>query len=596
MHVNRTGPYNAEIYLEKDPLPEGYIEPKNIGKYGYVDIPAEARMDQTVQQLNEKLSTYKPTKEQQLASQGIAHPTHWYDYLTTAPIVIPAVATAVTTAPEWGPAAVATVSNPAFLGELLKDTGTYIAADAISQGLTGKGMGSHINNAIGLEEDHPVGEFIGFGGTSALRRPIQKFGRKTYETIRGTLQPNYALSKAMDQALESSYISKEVGENGKIRLRLPSHTDKMPREIVLEPQGNNKFYVHVRTWNDIEGKVPANLTPREIGYLYEALYNELPEGAEILFPKSGPGNYATRGTVAGLQRLARDPRFAPGEKGELRYIDKDGNIKKFKGTSFFKRIDENPEYIERQLIPLAKQQGNWNGKTNNLNNIKVQYVDAAPWSGMFNGSTIFINSTSGDLDKTFIHEMRHAYDYSPRWQTVSSSGWFRKFLSSSPFSYRKQKAPIQLRKSQLNLLDRAYPTKFKNIFRGTEYRMSEKVATNAEFRKHLDDLYFQKFNKKPSVKELNRFIWSLSDRELAEELAKYGYRNSDYMHTYVWNMINDELKIPGNNFKTKLAPKFNLLVNKRILNKQKLSNIRYALTSVPSLILPVMSLNQNNEN
>jgi hypothetical protein len=79
-------------------------------------------------------------------------------------------------------------------------------------------------------------------------------------------------------------VSRVIGENGKIRLRLPSHTDAMPREIVLEPQGNNKFYAHVRTWNDVEGKVPANLTPREIGYLYEALYNELPEGAEILFP------------------------------------------------------------------------------------------------------------------------------------------------------------------------------------------------------------------------------------------------------------------------------------------------------------------------
>ena len=215
---------------------------------------------------------------------------------------------------------------------------------------------------------------------------------------------------------------------------------------------------------------------------------------------------------------------------------------------------------------------------------------------MFNGNTIFINSASGDLNQTFIHEMRHAYDFSPRWQTTSSSGWFKRFLSSSPFFYGKQKAPIQLRKSQLNLLNRAYPTRFKDIFKGPEYRMSEKVATNAEFRKYLDDLYFQKFNRRPSVKELNSFIWSLSDRELAEELARYGFKNSKYMHTYVWNMINDELKIPGNNFKMKIAPKFNLLVNKRILNKQKLSAIRYALTSVPSLMLPVTLLNQDNEN
>jgi hypothetical protein len=51
--------------------------------------------------------------------------------------------------------------------------------------------------------------------------------------------------------------------------------------------------------------------------------------------------------VAGLQRLARDPRFAPGEPGKLLYIDKDKKIKTFKGTSFFKRMDEQPEYVER---------------------------------------------------------------------------------------------------------------------------------------------------------------------------------------------------------------------------------------------------------
>jgi len=31
--------------LEKDPLPEDYTEPNNIGKYGYIDIPIETRMD-----------------------------------------------------------------------------------------------------------------------------------------------------------------------------------------------------------------------------------------------------------------------------------------------------------------------------------------------------------------------------------------------------------------------------------------------------------------------------------------------------------------------------------------------------------------------
>jgi len=71
--------------------------------------------------------------------------------------------------------------------------------------------------------------------------------------------------------------------------------------------------------------------------LFDALYDELPNGAEILLPKSGPGYYATRGTIAGLQRLARDPRFTPGTKGTVEYLDKDGKtVKTFHGTSFIK--------------------------------------------------------------------------------------------------------------------------------------------------------------------------------------------------------------------------------------------------------------------
>jgi hypothetical protein len=103
---------------------------------------------------------------------------------------------------------------------------------------------------------------------------------------------------------------------------------------VLEPQGNNKYYVHMRMWDG--EKIPASITNEDKKLLFDALYNELPDGAEILFPKSGEGYYATRGTVAGLQRLARDSRFIPGQKGVLQYEDKDGEIKTYTGTSFIK--------------------------------------------------------------------------------------------------------------------------------------------------------------------------------------------------------------------------------------------------------------------
>lgn len=347
-------PLYKEIHLQKDP---GEERPSTIhdSTLWMPELYPKARMDATVQQLTNALSTYKPTPDQIAASTGIKHKMKWYDWIPSVITALPFVTAAAATAPEWGPATLTTVSNPTFWGELLKDTGTYISANAASRGLTGKDIGAHVNNTVGLEEDHPVGEFIGFGGTSILRRPLEKAGIATYKAVRGALQPEYALSQAMNQALWKPYISRVVGENGKIRLRLPGHTDTAPREIVLEPQGNNKFYVHVRTWDDVAGKVPANLTQRDIGYLYEALYDELPEGAEILFPKSGPGNYATRGTVAGLQRLTRDPRFSKGSQGTLQYLDKDGSIKEFTGTSFIKNASQQAQI---QYIPNISNYNN----------------------------------------------------------------------------------------------------------------------------------------------------------------------------------------------------------------------------------------------
>ncbi len=135
-------------------------------------------------------------------------------------------------------------------------------------------------------------------------------------------------------------VTRTVQDNGKIRLSLPSHTDTNPRQFVLEPQGNNKFYVHMRTWDG--DHIPANLSNKDKQTLFQALYDELPEGGEILFPKSGPGYYGTRGTVAGLQRLSRDSRFSPGTKGTLQYLDKDGTIKTYEGTSFIKKSIQEP--------------------------------------------------------------------------------------------------------------------------------------------------------------------------------------------------------------------------------------------------------------
>lgn len=193
------------------------------------------------------------------------------------------------------------------------------------------------NKGFVLSSEYVSPEGVNVSGSTYTLEPTYGWKRvfKDNPTIKWEDATRTPRITAENTASEMSNIVRTVGDNGKIRLSLPSHTNDRPRQFVLEPQGNNKFYVHMRTWDG--DHIPANLTNEEKQQLFDALYNELPEGAEILFPKSGPGYYGTRGTVAGLQRLARDPRFTPGTRGTLQYLDKDGKtVRTYEGTSFIK--------------------------------------------------------------------------------------------------------------------------------------------------------------------------------------------------------------------------------------------------------------------
>ena len=148
--------------------------------------------------------------------------------------------------------------------------------------------------------------------------------------------PITSLGKATKTAdMRNGIVVRDI--NGKTRIQLPTHTDAKPREIVMDPQGNNKYYVHMRVWDDVGKHVPGNISNVEKSNLFQTLYETLPDNAEILFPKSGPGNYGTRGTVAGLQRLSRDPRFRPGSPGTLQYKGKNNEVLTYQGTSFIKK-------------------------------------------------------------------------------------------------------------------------------------------------------------------------------------------------------------------------------------------------------------------
>lgn len=194
-----------------------------------------------------------------------------------------------------------------------------------------------------------TGEGHGKTGASLLEQIFEDITPEQLTAIREHMgEPKSILGQVTKQAdilNGQKAINRVVGNNGKIRLRLANHTDSNPREIVLEPQGNNKFYVHVRTWDG--DHIPADIPIIDKQTLYNALYEELPQGSEILFPQSGPGNYATRGTVAALKRLSRDNRFTPTEKGVLQYKDKDGSIKTFEGTGFRKGEDDTAFELPR---------------------------------------------------------------------------------------------------------------------------------------------------------------------------------------------------------------------------------------------------------
>ena len=197
-----------------------------------------------------------------------------------------------------------------------------------------------------LSGTDPVGEFIVAGEVLSGLNPLGKI--LFPYTARFTSGPvrNWIASKALNDVLAKDAltggVNKVVQNNGNILLQLASHSSQKPRQLRIEPQGNNAFRVHASTW--------GGLTNTEKKQLYEALYKELPENAKILFPESNPDYLATRGTVASLLRLKKDSRFTPGSTlQKLMYKDKDGSIKFFEGTSFTKNSELQPKTIFRTI-------------------------------------------------------------------------------------------------------------------------------------------------------------------------------------------------------------------------------------------------------
>lgn len=192
----------------------------------------------------------------------------------------------------------------------------------------------------------PVGEFVVAGEVLGGLNPLGKILFPYAARFTSGSARNWIASKALNNVLSKDAliggVNKVVQNNGNILLQLASHSSRKPRQLRIEPQGNNSFRVHASTW--------GGLTNTEKKQLYEALYKELPENAKILFPESNPNYLATRGTVSSLLRLKRDSRFTPGSTlQKLMYKDKDGSIKFFEGTSFTKNSELQPKTIFRTI-------------------------------------------------------------------------------------------------------------------------------------------------------------------------------------------------------------------------------------------------------
>ena len=216
-----------------------------------------------------------------------------------------------------------------------------------------------------------------------------------------------AINQAADQGVQAPIkVNRTVERDGTIRMSLPSHTNEQPRQFVIDPQGNNKYYIHMKTWDG--KKVPANLSAAEKNALFESVYNELPEGAEILFPKSSEDYLATRGTVAGLQRLSRDKRFSPGQEGTLLYYDdKTRQTKTYTGTSFIKDPQQSAtQYVIENSRPMeprtslamlergpariseAERAGIPKGERNNISQWHIANYPGYQLKGLMSGSPL----------------------------------------------------------------------------------------------------------------------------------------------------------------------------------------------------------------
>lgn len=229
-------------------------------------------------------------------------------------------------------------------------------------------------------------------------------------------------------------------------------------------------------------------------------------------------------------------------------------------------INNAVEYINRQVIPLAKKQGNYTQSNYVMNGghnifISLEHPEAVKTAGQWepmdnNRISLFLKYIKNLPKAEFVstHEYRHMLDTNPSTSNPSSNNnpfrWMINGLRYVLSDYKYQGVrPIQLSDQQKQLLHIAYPsTLIQKLqpWRGSS-DISEKIATNSGLRQVFDRQYQLSFKKKPTVDQLNSYINSFDDKKLSEVLINFAEkdgRRDGYITTYNNNGGFKLLNIP----------------------------------------------------
>ena len=196
MQVVHTGPFDAEIYLEKDPISHPELQTYIPG------LDPEERMDAVVQQLTpqynpitgtvENSSTYTPTSEQQDLKM-IPYDDPSGDILLGI-MTLPFGGPAIKYTPKVGQiiweAIKQTMKNPKpFLKSLAYDTGAWLALNEGTRLATGKTLDQKLNWSMGFPENEGPSFLLTGTAAGIGRRMLGKGINLVGQGIKSALEP-----------------------------------------------------------------------------------------------------------------------------------------------------------------------------------------------------------------------------------------------------------------------------------------------------------------------------------------------------------------------------------------------------------------------